>query len=742
MAASAPRHDTSSDRPAWDLHEVAKLFAPDGPLARRPGFAYRPQQAAMAAAVAHALANGSVALIEAGTGTGKSLAYLVPSALFALSTGEKVVISTHTINLQEQLLEKDLPVVRELLGRPVRAVLVKGWRNYLCWVRLERARRTAGLWGRHTELERLADWAETSADGSTSDWKEPLDDAIWDLVSAEPDTCARQNCPHYARCFVFAARRQAAEAHLLVVNHHLLLADAALRRERDWEVESAVLPSFRHLVVDEAHQLDDVATQHFGLQVTARTLERTLQRLYRRVPGRGRVIEDGTVVAARRLAERCSQQGSGDGANLGAGLLRAVEHLLPAHAQATAAMGSFFGALAHSLQGQPQRGPAWRLPPAAPTPVEDVLEGPWPTLDEALTRLSQALEALKQALDELAQRGEAGSPDIRGAELRKEAALLAAECTGLADRLGRWHRATRFILTRPDPNHVYWIEERNSQTVLELNAAPLEVAEPLAEWRENALRAFVGTSATLTVNGQFDYAKGRLGLSRGQVALATHAFPSPFDWPRQARLGIATDLPDPTEPSFGPAAGEALAHLLVRAGGRALVLCTSYALLRELASRLEGDLGSAGIPLLVHGTAPRTVLLRRFREEAPAVLLGTDSFWEGVDVPGPALSLLVLTRLPFPVPSDPVLAARAEALKAAGREPFQDLSLPQAILKFKQGFGRLIRSTQDRGAAVVLDRRLWERRYGRAFLASLPPVPVLTGPWLTLATEVEAWLNG
>ncbi|MDX1606515.1 MAG: ATP-dependent DNA helicase, partial [Candidatus Competibacterales bacterium] len=615
---------------------AADLLGAEGPLARQiPGFAPRIQQQQLTAAVAATLDDDTLLVAEAGTGIGKTFAYLVP----ALLADKKVIISTGTRNLQDQLYHKDLPLVREALGRPLRAALLKGRANYLCRYRLQQARaggradRTGAV-----QLERIADWSRRTRSGDIAEVTDvPEDSPLWPRVTSTVDNCLGQQCPLLDECHVLQARRRALEADLVVVNHHLLCADLALKDEGFGEI----LPGADAFVIDEAHQLPDIAGQFFGLSLSSGQIQDL---------GRdGRTEQAREAPEFTDLGERC----------------RELEQA---------------AALLHRALGEPRRA-AWPEVLAAPV------------VAEALERLAATLARLAEALAEGARRG-----------------------PGLAHGLERCRQLQTRLQAFAEPaaaDCVYWFDQRTRS--LTLHATPLDVSTAFRQRLERYRCAWVFTSATLAVGEDFGHFTRRLGLD----GAATLRLESPFDYARNALLYHPRGLPEPADVGYTGAVLEAALPVLAASGGRAFILFTSHQALRTAAGELESRLS---YPLLVQGTLPKGALLERFRRLGNAVLLGTASFWEGVDVRGEALSCVIITKLPFAAPGDPLTQARSEALRRQGGNPFTDYQLPQAVIALKQGVGRLIRDVDDRGVLMLADPRLLSRGYGRVFLDSLPPM--------------------
>jgi ATP-dependent DNA helicase DinG len=630
------------------LTTVEEAFADHGPLARTiEQFEPRDGQRRMAREVAAVLAEGGTLLAEAGTGTGKTMAYLVPAIL----SGQRVLISTGTKNLQEQIYFKDLPALERALPVKFRATCMKGRANYLCLHRLEQARARTG----DGRLEDITRWAHTTQTGDRAELDDlPDDSGIWNDIAATAETCLGVECPQYHECFVTRMRQRAAESDVVIVNHHLLCADAAVRQSSYGEV----IPECRQLVLDEAHQLEDVATQYFGLGVSN----------YR---------VDDLVRDSERLLNTVFDR---DG-DLGRAVGRVADHSL-----------AFFAGLAMARRLHGRLG------------EERIRIGPgWfgEVVDEGLA-LSTALTGLEAAM------ALAGGRSGPGQETNEDALTITRRAGEVRDDL-------QFVLSASDSTYVYFLETRGRGVFL--RAAPIDVSAIVQAQLFDRMRATVLTSATLAVAGTFEYVRRRLGI-RQAVELRV---PSEFDFATQSLLYLPRRMPPPKAPAFVDAVAEQVVAILTRTEGRAFVLFTSYAMMRAI---YEAILGSTPYPLLLQGTAPRSALLKQFRDTPHAVLLATSSFWQGVDVVGEQLSCVVIDKLPFASPGDPITAARIEAITAEGGDAFNEYQVPLAILTLLQGLGRLIRHRNDRGVLAVLDPRLRTMGYGRRFLESLPPSPV------------------
>jgi len=633
--------------------DIADIFSPDGALAASlPGFSYRKAQQEMATLVADALSMGKHAAIEAGTGIGKTFAYLVP----VLVSGRRAIISTGTRTLQDQLFARDLPLLGALLGRPVRIALLKGRGNYLCWHRLEAAlhdgtRDAATL----AELRAIANWGRASARGDLTELEDlENDDGLRGAITSTVDNCLGSKCDFYDQCFVAEARRDAQAADVVIVNHHLLLADLALKDGGFGEL----LPGADAVIVDEAHQLPDVAQQFFGLSASTREIESLLRDL--NIEARGVGVAGEVEQAASDVA-------------------RAVLDLRRC-----------------STSVPPGRTP-WAAAPAA--------------LRDALPEVRRALETLREAVD--------GFADASAA-----LANCAQRCADAAARV-------RFIAAADPDDGLRWFDF--STGAVAAHWTPFDVGAALAARIEAQGGAWVFASATLAVGEDFSHFLRRVGVD----AQITRVLASPFDYERNARLYVPEALPDPSDESYVEELMGAVWPLIDAAGGGAFLLFTSYRAL----NRAETWLQRCATPgrVLVQGRGSRSELLNEFRRDGNAILLGTSSFWQGVDVRGPALRLVVIDKLPFASPGDPLVQARIDAIRRANGDAFTEFQLPQAVLALKQGVGRLIRDFDDRGLVVLGDPRLRTRGYGRLFLASLPPMPVLDdhGSALAFAASLD-----
>ncbi|MDI6709114.1 MAG: helicase C-terminal domain-containing protein [Bacillota bacterium] len=671
-----------------------EALSPGGVLARiLPGYEYREGQLAMAAAVQEALLEELYLLVEAGTGTGKSLAYLVPAASWAMTRGQRVVVSTHTVNLQEQLLAKDIPLVRAALGRPLRAAVLKGRQHYLCRRRWEQACRDPAPGAEKALfLARLHVWLAETATGDRGELGlRPGERAFWAEIAAEREGCAGNACRYQASCFLRRARRQAEEAQVIAVNHALLLSEI--------QAESRVLPEYGPLIIDEAHHLEDVATEQLGVAISRQDWDLWLDGLRRAV---GRVAEawPGTVDVQVHASEAATR----------------------------AAAEKFFAMLGGASASAEERESL--LPPGGSGWPEDGLGDAYQELNNTAGAL---LAAVNRILEDIATRGSLTD------EASEHLALQETRGRKLLDDLA-------FIFLGEDPDYVSWVARGPGEAVA-LRAAPVEAGRLLHEGLLAEKRPLIFTSATLTVEGSFAYFAGQVGVDRlPRHTVRTRRVASPFDYDRQALVLVVNDLPDPgadAGPVYLDALCGGLERLAAGAGGGTLVLFTSHKVLREAYGRLKPRLEALDIDLLGHGLdGSRARLLEAFKAGDRTVLFGTASFWEGVDLPGDTLRCLIIVKLPFTPPNHPVAATRARRLSAEGKNPFASLALPQAVIRFRQGFGRLIRTRRDRGVVVVLDRRVIEKRYGEKFLRSLPVARWEVEPLESACEKAARWLAG
>jgi ATP-dependent DNA helicase DinG len=662
--------------------------------------------------VANALSTGQHLMVEAGTGVGKSFAYLVPAALFALENNTRVVVSTNTINLQDQLIKKDIPDMCAALGLDLRAAVLKGRSNYLCPRRLELLRkRTPANVDELRILAKVLVWQLTNSSGDRTEINltGPSEREVWVHISAEDDACTTETCLERTggACPFFRAKQASQNAHLLIVNHALLLTDVA--------VGNRVLPEYDHVIIDEGHHVEAATTDSLSFRLTQGDMER----LIREAGGSSSGILGHLLSTAR------DQVKPSDFALLSQKIERATDLIWRLQEQSRLFFDALAEFIAYQREGQPVSTYAYqeRLLPATRTqPGWDGVEVAWSAAGETLSLLVSLLGEIQKGATELYSDGLEALEDIIGS------------LGNLYRRLTEAEAMVASMIFDPANDYVYWVEVNASGNRLALNAAPIRVGSLVQKYLWHEKRSVILTSATLTTHGEFTYIRNTLMAEEAdELALG-----SPFDYESAALLYLANDIAEPNAREYQAQLDRTLINLCKASGGRALVLFTSYAQLKRTSKTITGPLAQSDITVFEQGEgASPNALLESFKSSERAVLLGTRSFWEGVDVPGEALSVLVIVKLPFDVPSDPLVAARAETFE----DPFNEYHLPEAILRFRQGFGRLIRTQSDRGVVAILDRRVLTKAYGKLFIESLPQCTLRVGPLASLPGAAAKWLG-
>jgi len=696
-----------------DPHEISALLGPEGPLARDfPMYETRPSQIELCAAISQVFNSGSVGVFEAGTGVGKSFAYLLPALRWASQNRDRVIISTATINLQQQLAEKDIPRAISLLGVDLSFIMVKGRQNYLCRRRLADALMEQDLFtDEKKDLNAIASWADASPDGSRSDLAFLPAEGVWSRVCSESDTCMGMRCAFHENCFVMLIRKSAAAASVLVVNHHLLFSDLEIRMAGLGYEDTAVLPPFRNIIFDEAHGMESAATSFFSETITRYKIQKQISVLYR--------VKKGTVAGHLLALTRLSKSETGYSS---------------AVAQAQAIRNAFSALEVSALDLIPNG--AWRL-------TDSTAESAGPLLFHLaeIRRLIALFTGIVRSLVDDIDEDVQNDPVVWEAKF----ALRRLEFVGsLAQHFCEWQdrRESVYWLERvPLSTHARSSHDGDLAFYPRFTETPLSVATMMNTGVFEPLRTVVCTSATLRTGDSFQWWLTRTGATLCQnKQVCTGIYESPFPYKRCALLAIPSEGPLPDETSFQDWVQNSLVDLLAASAGHSLVLFTSYESLRSACAYIRLTLACNGITILRQGEDDRARLLEQFKQDESSVLFATDSFWEGIDAPGDTLLQVILVKLPFRVPNDPVFAARSEAIEKNGGNAFMDLSVPEAVIKFRQGFGRLIRSKTDRGVVTVLDRRIAVKRYGRFFVSSIPDVQSCVAPVKELAKRIETFL--
>ncbi len=718
----------------WD--DIEKVFGPEGRLAsKNPDYESRPSQLSMLRGAAEAFNRSRIYLCEAPTGTGKSLGYLVPSLLWIKHNKEKVVVSTHTIHLQEQLLKKDLPLLKDVLEGDFRYVLVKGRNHYLCQKKFrdfesEFSIPTEEGPDNPSEIEELKLWGRSTKTGDKAELSFVPNTALWDRLASESDTCRKSKCPCPTACHYQNARKEIFSADLLIVNHHVLLADLAIKHKAGKFNSQALLPAYSRLVVDEAHNLEEVATQYFGNLASLSGVQRTLSLLLRSGGSRGgvlRQIEKKIKAGVHNLAD-------GDLSEIFKSfesMERERSLFFETARNAAREIHDYLGQVAGGEHSEKK----WRIRPASlkDPKFEKGFKDPLLRILAPLAKIQSLLHKIKNRLD-----GEKEDEDWE---------RLLHDLSSFSDRLTDQMSVFDSMLEEEKENEVRWVtasrfssrNDRGFSISLTAAVTPLDASRTLREAVFEGVSSAVLASATLSDHRGFRFFKENLGLANSSGEEDPRVFeeklPSHFPFREQCLVFIPSDIPLPNEAGFSEKVSDYVMEAMDFFQGRTMVLCTAFSQLLDVKRHIQERAEELGLELLVQGERPRHQLLTRFRELKSSVLLGVNSFWEGVDIPGESLSCLIMVKLPFGVPSDPVYEAKMEALERLGKNAFSEYAIPGAVIRFKQGFGRLIRTAGDRGLFVVLDKRVLEKSYGRNFLTALPDLKMVKGTDLREAAE-------
>ena len=697
-----------------DSDETAHYLSSTGPLAKISSlFEERPSQLELVKEITKSFNDESIGVFEAGTGVGKSFAYLIPSMLWALSNKERVVISTGTINLQQQLAEKDIPQAEKIIGKKIKSILVKGRQNYVCLRRLSEVGSERDLFSEETEIfDKINSWAKDSKTGSKSDLSFLPPENLWQRVNSEADACMGMRCKFREKCFVMKVRKEAADANILVVNHHMLFADIESRMNGAGYDDTAVLPPYKRIVFDEAHGIEDAATSFFSNAINRFRILKQLNLLYRqrRASSTGYVF---TLSALSRIEDKSDL----------------VKNEIEAAKNAIAQLeGETENILGREFSIRLFTGTAPRFTEV----IKKIL-----VLQKSLATICGLMREIIEGIDE---------DDLDNSVIYEAKAVLRRldDMVVVCQNFYSWEE---------HPENVFWIQAKRLPPILAKNAAsqggsnpfyyeyiatPLDIAPMMNKGVYEPMKTVVCTSATISISKSFDFWKKRVGISFVEKErVKSGEFESPFPYKQNMFFAVPSDAPFPDNENFQGFVEDSIVRMIEAAGGKTLVLFTSYDSLRHACDTARTRLRSAGITVLKQGDDDRFRLLSQFKDDISSVLFATDSFWEGVDVPGESLSLVIIVKLPFGVPSDPVFAARSEQITKKGGFPFMELSVPDAVIKFRQGFGRLIRRGDDRGAVVALDRRIIEKSYGRMFTQSVPECEILYRPLKSIIERIE-----
>ena len=703
---------------------IKEILGADGLIAKSlESYEQRDEQISMSKLVAEGLNNSRHVLVEAGTGVGKSLAYLIPGILWSVGNKKRIVVSTNTINLQEQIVYKDIPFLKKVLPVDFKGVLVKGRSNYLCLRKLDNLETDSLLEGIDEdlqELKTLKDWGLKTKEGSKADLSFIPKHSNWEQVSSEGDLCLKVHCSNYRDCFFFKARRESANADVLVVNHHLLFADISLKAKG---LEGGVLPKYHSVVFDEAHNIEDTATNYFGYKANKYLVPKQLSRLFYTAKGakqRGLLIDLNNRVAMNKHITALLKQKVNDEVTM---------YFLPQMADIVSKNNQFFDNVHMFLSGDFSK---LRL-------TQDVMDREG--YKKIKVEIFEFLKIFSEFVGRLRGLQKSLENDIPQKAFESFIPQMV-ELNAMIIRLESIIETMDYIFLKESNEDVRWLELSGNQRnrYITAHAAPLDVSKALYENIYDNYESVILTSATMTTGGNFKYIKERIGLDFCDEKLEELTLASPFNYRKQVLFCIPTDIPEPTTKEFNSVMPDVLLKTILSTGGRAFVLFTSFKMLNDVYTHLAPILESQGINCLRQGEFQRHILLQNFKKDVTSVLFATASFWEGVDVQGESLSNVILVKLPFSVPDEPIIEARQELIAKSGGNPFMEYTIPQAVLKFKQGFGRLIRSKSDKGVVVVTDKRILTKYYGKVFLKSLPRCKEFAGSTEEIADKIRSFI--